>query len=333
MRDSLDSTTVWFRAGDWVEVRDPREIAQTLDADGTLGGLPFMPEMLEYCGKRFRVLRRAEKTCIEFSAGYRVQEFRNNDAIVLEGLRCSGASHDGCQRACTIFWKSAWLRRVKTGQPEFSPDPTSQEELRARLKTMSAPDRYFCQSTELGRATQPLKRPRMLLKCLYEIRSGSRGVLEMARLVLVPLWRKTGERLGFPRPWLTGSLKRTPVGDLKLHIGEWVRIKSAEEIAETLDEQGRNRGLRCDYDMCRYSGGKYQVRSRLDRMISEATGKMRQVEGTVTLENLNCLCHYSVLGGCPRQDFMYWREVWLERAGRADESSPDRNPQGEQARG
>ena len=48
-------------------------------------------------------------------------------------------------------------------------------------------------------------------------------------------------------------------------------------------------------------------------MISEATGEMRRVGGTVILEGLNCLC-WNVLGGCPRQDFMYWRELWLQRA-------------------
>ena len=48
-------------AGDLVEVRPAREILGTLDAGGTLGGLVFMPEMLEYCGRRFRVSRRAEQ--------------------------------------------------------------------------------------------------------------------------------------------------------------------------------------------------------------------------------------------------------------------------------
>jgi hypothetical protein len=91
-----------------------------------------------------------------------------------------------------------------------------------------------------------------------------------------------------------------------------VEIKSAVEISQTLDARGRNRGLSCDYGMCQYSGRRYRVRNRLDRLISEATGEMRQVEGTVILEDLHCLC-WNVLGGCPRQDFMYWRELWLRR--------------------
>jgi len=101
---------------------------------------------------------------------------------------------------------------------------------------------------------------------------------------------------------------------LNLQPGEWVEIKSAPEIAQTLDDRGRNRGLICDFGMCDLGGRPYRVRNRLDRMISESTGAMRRVESTVILEGLNCLCP-RVLGGCPRQDFMYWREVWLKRAG------------------
>ena len=44
-------------AGDWVEVRSRDEILATLDKDGRLDGMPFMPEMFAFCGKRFRVYK------------------------------------------------------------------------------------------------------------------------------------------------------------------------------------------------------------------------------------------------------------------------------------
>jgi hypothetical protein len=47
--------------GEWVRVRSFAEISATLDGEGRLDGLPFMPEMLRYCGKRHRVFRRVEK--------------------------------------------------------------------------------------------------------------------------------------------------------------------------------------------------------------------------------------------------------------------------------
>src|SRR5690242_3042732 len=52
-----------LKAEEWVEVRSRREILATLDQRGRLDGMPFMPEMFQYCGKRFRVFKRADKTC------------------------------------------------------------------------------------------------------------------------------------------------------------------------------------------------------------------------------------------------------------------------------
>ena len=132
----------------------------------------------------------------------------------------------------------------------------------------------------------------------------------MGRLVLRPLWRKATHR--FSRPPLAGTLTRTPVGHLNLQPGEWVQIKSKQEIQQTLDPLGRNRGLVCDHGMCTFSGGRFQVRNRLEKMIAEPTGEMRRLEATVILDGLTCFC-WNVVGGCPRDDFIYWRELWLER--------------------
>ena len=97
-----------FRAGDLVEVRSREEILGTLDKNGQLEGLPFMPQMFQYCGKRYRVYKRAHKTCdtINPIAGRRLA-----DGIHLN-LRCDGKAYGGCQAACLIFWKAAWLKPV-----------------------------------------------------------------------------------------------------------------------------------------------------------------------------------------------------------------------------
>src|SRR5262245_21844473 len=49
--------------GDLGEVRSAGEILATLDAQGEMAGLPFMPEMAAHCGRRFRVDRRADRIC------------------------------------------------------------------------------------------------------------------------------------------------------------------------------------------------------------------------------------------------------------------------------
>jgi hypothetical protein len=304
-------TGIRLQTGDCVQVKSAAEIADTLDASGMLEGLPFMPEMLEFCGQHARVARRAEKTCVEFpGGGYKIREFVNNNTVVLEGLRCSGAHHDGCERGCMIFWKSDWLHKVESEETNRSSGCSEIATLRGKMKTMSSPDHYICQSTELAKATRAITRRQILVKCLADIRSGSRGIFEMIRLIAVPAWRKATRKI--PRRRLVGTLKRTPVGNLGLQPGEWVTVRPASEIAETLDQRGRNRGLSCDFGMASHSGEKFRVRRRLDRMISEATGEMRRVDATVILEGSNCTCS-NVVGGCPRQDFVYWREIWLKR--------------------
>jgi hypothetical protein len=315
--NKMDDSRSDPRPGDWVQVKSLAEIVQTLDAAGTLDGLPFMPEMVEYCGRRLRVTRVAEKTCVEAPGGdYVIREFRKNDVVFLGELRCSGANHDGCQRQCTLFWKKAWLRKVENGLPPTTPTPAENPELSSTLKTMAAPERYFCQSTELIGATEPIPLPRwkVIAKCVRDVRSGAVGVVSMTGLIVVPLYRKIRDRL-VGRPRLVGTLARTPVGDLRLQPGELVEIKSQEEMRQTLDSNGRNRGLICDIELKKFVGRRYRVRSRFERMISEATGQMRHVKATVILEGNTCMCA-RVIGGCPRLDFCYWREVWLKRVER-----------------
>jgi hypothetical protein len=47
--------TMPYHAGDWVEVRSKEEILRTLDVRGRLDDLPFMPQMFQYSGQRFRI--------------------------------------------------------------------------------------------------------------------------------------------------------------------------------------------------------------------------------------------------------------------------------------
>lgn len=73
--------------------------------------------------------------------------------------------------------------------------------------------------------------------------------------------------------------------------------------------------------MTRCCGGVARVRYRVDRIIEERTGKMREIHDAVTLQSMRndetlfdeCLCQ-GELGDCPRGELMYWREIWLERA-------------------
>jgi hypothetical protein len=103
--------TLRLRPGELVRVRSAADIMATLDAGGRLDALPFMPEMLSCCGKQFRVYKRADKSCDTVGTSP-THALRMTNTVHLEGVRCSGAAHGGCQAACLVFWKEAWLERV-----------------------------------------------------------------------------------------------------------------------------------------------------------------------------------------------------------------------------
>ena len=120
-------------ADDWVQVRSKEEILSTLDQNGRLEQMPFMPEMFQFCGKTFRVGKRAHKTCDPVNG---LQSRRLPDAVHLEGLRCDGSAHAGCQAGCLIFWKEAWIKSVDG--PGASASPVTKPANQPQAKTLNA---------------------------------------------------------------------------------------------------------------------------------------------------------------------------------------------------
>ena len=312
-----------LRKGQLVEVLSAAEIAATLDQDGTRDGLPFMPEMLAFCGRRMRVHRRADKTCVE-GLGMR----RLTNIVFIEEARCNGAAHDGCQRGCLMFWHEAWLRPVENGTGASSGPPRSATPAAAAITPTAAPDetharlsrtlatrrgdRYVCQSTELARISAPM--PRWdLTNFLTEMRHGELTVGQFLRIVVRTLIDRARVAVGKkPLETLTGDGSRRSRGDLGLVGGEWVEVKRPADIAVTLDRIGRNRGLTFEPDMIEFTGRRYRVATPVRRIIHEETGRMVELSNTVALEGVVCsgLCAKN----CPRANPLFWREAWLERA-------------------
>ena len=257
MRSSGDWRKLGLRAGEDVQVRSRDEILRTLDADGRLDGLPFQPEMLAYCGQRLRVWKVAHKTCdtINKTGGRRM-----SDAVHLEGVRCDGSAHGDCQANCLLFWKEAWLKRP--GDPDnHSIAPAACEETVLWRNVTVEGDAnvdndptWVCQITRLFAATTPL--PAWdARQYVQDIQHGNVSAWKMlctltqagysklvfmgfgyrALIWLFNSWQKL--RGGKPFPLASGLLPRgvkTPTGELDLQIGEWVQIKSADEIRATL---------------------------------------------------------------------------------------------------
>ena len=327
-----------LRAGDWVVVRSKEEILSTLDHRGHLDNLPFQPEMFAFCGQRMRVAKSAHKTCnnIDKTSG---RGRRMANAVHLEGGRCNGSAHGGCQADCVFFWKEAWVRRESDAPANVSTTSCLEQDVLANATDPSCANTddptWVCQTTKLYDATTPLPGwdARQYVK---DVTSGNHSAWHIGKLLIFAGYRRlvaTGVgyrfligffnsfqkmRGGKPYPDGTGVIpngSRTPTETLNLQPGEWVEVKSSKEILETITHDGFNRGMRYNMEMAKYSGERYRVQMRVDQLINEQTGKMMVMKNPcIQLENVFCRaeCTDGRIG-CPRASNSYWREIWLKR--------------------
>jgi len=305
-----------LRVGQVVEVRPPEEILATLDDDAATDALPFMPEMLRFVGRRFTVSAHALKLCDTRSDGTGNRLF--HDTVYLDDLRCDGSAHDGCQAGCRLLWRTAWLRPVSDDEPASDGTGAAAELARRAHATTKRDERtYRCQATELGAASEPFPANDRGRKYLREIRYRNVGVGRFLRVLARAVWRKAARTIGLHREIALWSQGKPPASTpLQLRPGELVRVKSKREIAETLDENGRNRGLAFDWEMLPHCGRTYRVQDRVRRFIDENTGTMVELKNEcLTLEGVVCSGDHSVgRWFCPRAIYPYWREDWLQRA-------------------
>lgn len=311
-----------YKRGDLVAVRRAGEILATLDANGATDSLPFMPEMVAACGQVFTVDSQASKVCDTATADLSSRRIPN--AVLLDGQRCDGSGHGGCQSACLTYWNEAWLRPAT--DPSRHDISADDEAARAALLERVGPaarqegdvPRYRCQATELVAASTRLSAsdPRVYLN---ELTSGNVGLGRFARVmaragVMQPL--HSMGRLN-EAPYAGPSEKSPPrPAPLDLQPGEWVRVRSVDEIRATLTNQGRNRGLWFDREMAVFCGEVFQVRERVTRIVDERDGSMLEFgSDCITLENNWCTGDRSTgRWFCPRKIYGFWRECWLERA-------------------
>jgi hypothetical protein len=343
---------LYLRCGELVQVRDKDEILATLDERGELDGLPFMPEMLQFCGRQLRVYRRAHKTCDTITGD--IVGRRIDDCVHLDSARCDGSAHGGCQAECMLFWKEAWLERVEPHRPSLvwraiagssgsSPRegavgaPCTEEGLLGAAADQGGQGAeelvYQCQATRLLDATAPLSwwEPTQYAR---DWLSGNIALLPMLRASFFrvlyravrfrggsrfgeSLYNQLARLLGEPAYPYKGGLVtgKTPSRRLDLQPGELVKVRPLDEIRHTL--KGRfNRGLGFSAEMARYCGGTFRVRSRVKNIVNEQTGKMMSFGNEcIILEDV--ICRSECAGKrmfCPRSIYPYWREIWLERA-------------------
>ncbi|MGH9960381.1 MAG: hypothetical protein ACREBC_25205 [Pyrinomonadaceae bacterium] len=341
-----------FRTGGTVEVRSKEEILATLDQRGSLDRLPFMPEMLQYCGQRFRVGAVAHKT--RDTARQTWTNRRLDTTVHLAGLRCDGSAHGGCQAECNLFWKDAWLKpvaktglegakRVEATNTRASGCTQAQLLNNTQLSLGGEGDEpiYSCQATQMYEATQALAWWDVR-QYVFDVTAGNHSAGRVFRVLFLASLRWLRNRIlrhmpwahRFFKPlnermhqWLTGRAspslnaqipdgQPTPTGRLNLKPGEYVRIKAQLDIEQTVDKKGMNRGLGFDLEeMAPYCGRVVTVHKAVTQIIHEPTGKMLHMkQPCIMLEGVVCKAEYARCRlNCPREIPSYWRELWLDR--------------------
>ena len=328
-----------LRVGDVVEVRSKEEILATLDKNGRCEQLPFMPQQFQYCGQHFKVIKRADKTCDTVTGRYVGRRLTNT--VHLQH-RCDGRAFGGCQAACLIFWKEAWLKPVgapvELEAPTNPANPASEQDVIAATRMQQpGPARYSCQATRLLEYTSPLKwwDARQYVQTY---RSGNVSLSELLRglVYLVYFYGTLGksERYGGPSRWFYDRFQRvwggfqfprrrgvipaggpTPRSDLNLQPGELVRMKSYEDILATLDKNLSNRGLKFDAEFVPYCGRVFRVQRQVERFVDESSGLLRTLKTpAVILDGVFCKSQFAGQRiFCPRAIYLWCREIWLER--------------------
>jgi hypothetical protein len=337
--DLLVSRKLGLRVGDWVIVRPAEEILVTLDHNARLEELPFMPQMLQQCGKKFRVRKRAHKLCdTVYASGGRQMP----DAVFLEDSRCDGEAYGGCEMRCAIIWKEAWLRRADTNESGSFPAPLDRLETLVGFGTRwnspsqtSSEPLYICQATQLPAATKPLPwwKPGQYVE---DYRSGNVALSDIVSRLAFLLYAElvaAGVGAGSPLRWIYDKFQSVrggvpyprrpghlPVGgptpsiNLGLKVGDVVRVKGRDGILATVDEFLINKGMGFHPEMMPYCGKTFLVKQRLHKLMNEKTGQLVELKNScLVLEGADCYGRYSPPLNCPRECFTYWREIWLER--------------------
>jgi hypothetical protein len=311
------------RAGDSVMLRSPAEILSTLDEQGRLEGVPFMPEMLDFFGRPFRVEARVERAC-DTASGQYTGVRRLRDTVLLDDLRCDGGAHAGCGNQCRLYWKEAWLRPADSPEPRALTNDEAFGQLerlvRARVHApTSTPEQpvFRCQATELLRASEPVGWW-SVHSFVNELTSGNVGVVRfvsvMARIVVEEIGRRLGLLSNHPFRPQEKSARSAPSPPHELQLGQLVQVRPRHEIGRTLTPDGKNRGLWFDREMVPFCGKTARVKAKVERFIDEGTGRLIELSSDCyILEGV--VCDSARSEGrwfCPRAIYPWWRGAWLD---------------------
>ncbi len=98
---------------------------------------------------------------------------------------------------------------------------------------------------------------------------------------------------------------------LGLRVGDWVEVRTADEIFATLDENGALDAMPFMAEMLQYVGRRFPVYKTAHKTCDTATRTGgRRLSNTV---HLQLRCSGSGHGACQAGCLIFWKEAWLKR--------------------
>lgn len=160
----------------------------------------------------------------------------------------------------------------------------------------------ICQIQCFDEISEPLGR----FEIFWQLRNRLRRIIKRRiRYLLNRLDKTTGEKN-------TASIVIDNTLDEPLQAGDFVRIRSKEEIQATLDHWNRSNGCDIMEEMWVYCNTMQKVYKRVERFLDERDYRVKRCNGIVLLERIVCQGTIDY-GPCDRSCFFFWREEWLEK--------------------
>jgi len=103
-----------------------------------------------------------------------------------------------------------------------------------------------------------------------------------------------------------------PVESDDLKPGDWVRVRSRQEIEATLDGWNKLKGCAFMQEMWPYCGTEQRIFKKVNQFLDERDYLIKKTRGIYLLEGVFCEGAKD-FGPCDRSCFFFWRREWLEK--------------------
>jgi len=145
-------------------------------------------------------------------------------------------------------------------------------------------------------------------RILWQRRNRLKRIIKRRLYFVINLFRRS---MGDKKNTIASS------GEKGLNPGDWVLVKSKEEIEKTLNNWNQLKGCAFMEEMWPYCGTKQRILKRVERFLDERDYLMKKCKGIVILEGVMCQGTKD-FGPCDRSCFYFWREEWVKKINQAE---------------